>query len=380
MKKIAIIGAGISGLYIANLFKDNKEYQVTIYEKKSSIEVDEGYGIQLSVNSVELLNKIGFSSFTEEEKFNPKKIDFYEIKNLKKICDLDISKFNSKKSKYTTLKRSKLLQFLKKQLDNDMIKYNCSIDQIDYDKDSIRLIFNNNKITCDYLIISDGVFSKGKSLISKNKSKPIYNDTIAIRGSISKENLKNINEENISLFLGSDFHYAVYPLDKDKKFNFIGILKHKLNSNEQKNHNLYSESFFIESIKVKLSQKVSQTVFESLQNIKLFPVFVSKNLYNPPKNIFLIGDAFFAFSPSFAQGASQSIEGANELYEIIINNYNFYNFRLKRVKMVNNRSNFNQFAFHLSNPIMIFFRNVILRILTKNSKFLDNYLGKVYKN
>ena len=73
MKKIAIIGAGISGLYIANLFKNNEDYQVTIYEKKSSIEIDEGYGIQLSVNSIELLNKIGFSSLTEEEKFNPKK-------------------------------------------------------------------------------------------------------------------------------------------------------------------------------------------------------------------------------------------------------------------------------------------------------------------
>ena len=380
MKKIAIIGAGISGLYIANLFKDNKDYQVTIYEKKNSIEIDKSYGIQLSVNSVKLLNKIGFSSLSDEEKFNPKKIDFYEIKNLKKICDLDISKFNSDNCKYTTLKRSKLIQFLKKQLDDDVIKYNYSIDQIDFDKDPIRLNFNNNKVTCDYLIISDGVFSKGKSLISKNKSKPIYNDTVAIRGNISKENLQYINEENISLFLGSDFHYVVYPLNKNKNFNFIGILKHKLNSNDQKNHNLSSENFFIENIKVKLSQKVSQNIFESLQNINLFPVFVSNNLYNPPKNIFLIGDAFFTFPPSFAQGASQSIEHANELYESIINNNNLYNIRFKRVKMIKSRSNFNQFAFHLSNPIMIFFRNSILRTLTKNSKFLDNYLGKVYKN
>ena len=295
MKKIAIIGAGISGLYIANLFKDNEDYQVTIYEKKSSIEIDEGYGIQLSVNSVELLNKIGFFSLTEEEKFNPKKIDFYEIKNSKKICDLDISKFNSANCKYTTLKRSKLVQFLKKNLADDTIKYNYSIDQIDFSEDSIRLIFNNNKITCDYLIISDGVFSKGKLLISKNESKPIYNETIAIRGSISRKNLQNLNEENISLFLGSNFHYVVYPLNKDKDFNFIGILKHKLNSNELKKYNLSSDSFFIENIKFKLSQKVSKTIFESLQNIKLFPVFVSKNFYNPPKNIFLVGDAFFHF-------------------------------------------------------------------------------------
>ena len=116
MKKIAIIGAGISGLYIANLFKDHKDYQVTIYEKRNSIEMEEGYGIQLSVNSVKLLNKIGFTSLNGEEKFNPKK-----------ICELDISKFNSEDCKYTTLKRSKLLQFLKKQLNEDIIKYNHSI-------------------------------------------------------------------------------------------------------------------------------------------------------------------------------------------------------------------------------------------------------------
>ena len=99
MKNIAIIGAGISGLYLANLFKNNQDYKVKIYEKKNSIEINEGYGIQLSVNSVDFLNQIGFNSLTDEEKFNPKKIDFYEIKNSKKICDLEISKFNSENCK-----------------------------------------------------------------------------------------------------------------------------------------------------------------------------------------------------------------------------------------------------------------------------------------
>ena len=70
-------------------------------------------------------------------------------------------------------------------------------------------------------------------------------------------------------------------------------------------------------------------------------------------NIHLIGDAFFAFPPSFAQGASQSIEGAYELFENIENNTesNFFRNRVNKTKMVNNRSKFNQFAFHLSNPL-----------------------------
>ena len=37
MKKVAVIGAGISGLFIANLFKRNKKYQITIFERNSLI-------------------------------------------------------------------------------------------------------------------------------------------------------------------------------------------------------------------------------------------------------------------------------------------------------------------------------------------------------
>ena len=76
MKKVAIIGAGISGLFVANLFKGNHNYEVTIYEKNNTIGLDEGYGVQLSINSIKLLNEIGFNSLENKDKFNPKKIDF----------------------------------------------------------------------------------------------------------------------------------------------------------------------------------------------------------------------------------------------------------------------------------------------------------------
>ena len=61
MKNIAVIGAGISGLFIANLFKKNPNYNITVYEKNSSITLGKGYGVQLSVNSIKLLNGIGFN-------------------------------------------------------------------------------------------------------------------------------------------------------------------------------------------------------------------------------------------------------------------------------------------------------------------------------
>ena len=139
MKKIAIIGAGISGLFIANLFKKNPNYQITIYEKNNSINLEEGYGIQLSVNSVKLLNEIEFDRIENKNKFTPEKIDFYSNKNSNKICELNISDFNSEDCKYTTLKRSILINFLKEELD-ESIKTSHAISKIDQENKQINLI------------------------------------------------------------------------------------------------------------------------------------------------------------------------------------------------------------------------------------------------
>ena len=380
MKKVAIIGAGISGLFIANLFKRNSNYQITIYDKNKTINLESGYGIQLSINSVKLLNKIEFNRFQNDKKFNPKKINFYSHKSLNKICDLDISDFNYEDCKYTTLKRSDLINFLKKDLE-DHIKTSHNISKIDQDNQIIRLTFENNEtFDCDYLIISDGVFSKSKNLISNNQNKPQYNDTLAIRGILTKSP-ENIDNKNISLFLGSDFHHVIYPVNASGDLNFIAIMKYSLSEKEQKNYSLFSDNFFIEKILKKIPLK-NKAFLNNLKELKIFPVFVSNNFFQMKnRNIHLIGDAFFAFPPSFAQGASQSIESAYELFESIENDTegNFFKKRVTKTKMVNNRSRLNQFVFHLSNPLTIFFRNIILKKIVKNKKFLETYLGKIYK-
>ena len=379
MKKIAIIGAGISGLFIANLFKKNSNYQITIYEKNSSINLEDGYGIQLSVNSVKLLNQIEFNKFQNDKKFNPDKIDFHLIKFSEKICDLNISDFNSEDCKYTTLKRSDLIDFLKRDLESS-IKTNYSISNIDQENQKIKVSFENNEIfECDYLIISDGVFSKSKNLISKNKIQPRYNNTLAIRGLIS--NASKIDCKNISLFLGPDFHYVIYPINPNGDLNFIAIMKYKLSADEQKNYSLPNDENFIKRILDNVPFETKEFLDE-IKDLKIFPVFVTNNFYKPKNdNIHFIGDAFFAFPPSFAQGASQSIEGAYELFKSIeCNTENrFFKNRVSKTKMVNNRSKFNQFAFHLSNPLMIFLRNIFLKRLVKNKNFLESYLGKIYR-
>ena len=158
-------------------------------------------------------------------------------------------------------------------------------------------------------------------------------------------------------------------------------MKYKLSLQEQKNYSLFNDESFARKVLGKIP--IKDEITSNLKDIKIFPVFVSDDFYQlQNNNIHLIGDAFFAFPPSFAQGASQSIEGAYELFKSIENNSesSFFKNRVRKTKMVNNRSKLNQFAFHLSNPLTVFFRNIFLKRLVKNKKFLENYLGKVYKN
>ena len=383
MKKVAIIGGGISGLYIASLLKQNSNYEIIVYEKNNSVNLEKGYGIQLSVNSIKLLNQIGFQNLTLEEKFNPNRVDFYSLKNKEKICDLDISTFNNVSGKYTTLQRFTLIDFLKNKLPSNLINYNKKVIEVQNVSEIIKVIFeDNSSIECDYLIISDGIFSKTRSLITNKEIKPRYFNSIAIRGIIDQKDLQNIDHKNISLFLGSNLHSVIYPVNKNDQLNFVTILRKSLNIQELADYNLFNSKEFVSSTLLEISKQIDANIIENLSKIKCFPIFVSTEIPQPKnKNTFLIGDAFFAFPPTFAQGASQSIEAAHELYKNFENeNHQFNEERIKRTKMINRKSRLNYFAFHLSNPLMCFVRNLIMRYLVKNKKFINSYLGKIYKN
>jgi salicylate hydroxylase len=377
MKSIAIVGSGISGLFLANLLEKNTSFSYKIFEKKPSLDLSDGYGIQLSVNSINLLNKIGFQTMNGSEVFFPKKVNFFDAKVLEKICDIDLSQFNFENNRYTTLKRSKLIEFLLSNIPKDKIIFNSDLINIEeYEK--LKLSFSDNtKEEFDYIVAADGVYSRTKEILFKKEGTPKYFNSIALRG-----NIQNFENSDISLYLGSNFHFVIYPINQNNEFNFISIVRKKLVGSEIANRSLFKDKIFINNLMSQISSKSDLNLSELVNEIKCFPIFVSKKIKIPSnKNIFLMGDAFFSFPPSFAQGASQSIESANDLFNDLNNNLsNYYKKRVLKTKQINSRSSINHHAFHIANPINVFFRNIFLKYLSKNKSFLENYLGKIYKN
>jgi len=375
MKKIAIIGAGISGLFFANLLEENKSISYKIFERKNSIDLKDGYGIQLSVNSINLLNKIGFQKINASDLYFPRSVNFFDAKKNKNICSINLSQFNFDNNRYTTLKRSKLIEFLLNNIPKENLIFDSDLLDIKDEKKIILSFRDGNVEKFDYLVAADGVYSRTKEILFKKEGLPKYFNSIALRGSI-----KNFENPDISLYMGSNFHFVIYPLNQNNEFNFISIIRKNLIKDNILDKNLYSDSTFVNNIINKISSKSKLDLNKITMEIKCFPVFVSNKIQIPKtKEIFLTGDAFYSFPPSFAQGASQSIESAYELFNDFANNTsNYYERRVSRTKQIHKRSALNHFAFHLSNPINIYIRNNILKFLTKNKKFLESYLGKIY--
>ena len=375
-KKLAIIGAGIAGLTLANFIKKHSDHDFMVYEREESLSLDEGYGIQLAANSIKILNEIDFNKISNEKKFNPSFLDFYDIQN-KKICDLNLTKFNTSETKYTTLQRSTLIEYLKEDIYTQHLRFGKKIKEVSELKEKILIKFDDNtNDLVDYVIAADGIFSNTRSFFEKKKNTPKFKKALAVRVILKSKLDLNINEQNISLMMGGNTHIVFYPINKKKELNMVCIIR-------TKNYDSDNIKSLVEEVVLKQNPSLKK-LFDN--DIKSWPLYFTPNILpSTNKKVFYIGDAFNGFLPTMAQGAGQSIESAHEIFTLLQKgkldkNNTYFEERSRRAKIVRKRSNFNFFTFHFSSSIMQKIRNIFLKFLVKRKTFIRGYLGKVYKN
>ena len=374
-KKIAIIGAGIAGLTLANLIKKNSDFEFMVYEKEETLSL-EGFGIQLSANSVSILNQIGFKNINSEKIYHPRNLDFYSINN-EKICDLDLTKFNSNEIKYTTLQRSTLIDFLKDGIYAQNLRFGKRIQKVSEIKDKMLINFDDNtNDLVDYVVAADGMFSYTRSFFEKKKIKPKFRNAIVLRKILKLSYGLKIDPKNINLLMGSNVHIVIYPINKKNELNLVCVLREK--KFDPDNINLIIEK------KILSQNQDLKDLFQG--DLKSWDLYSTQRIFSSSnKKVFYLGDAFYGFLPTMAQGGSQAIEGAFELFNLFKENNNdmsniYFRTRSERTKLIKKRSDFNFFAFHISNPIIKAIRNAILKRLVKRKDFISSYLGRVYKN
>ena len=379
--KVSIIGAGISGL-TAGICLSKKNIPSVIYERNSAIS-DVSAGINLSPNATNLLQNIGVLEDLISLSHQPSKVVFRDHKG-KKISSYELNRGDEK---YLTLNRKRLIGVLYdkyKELGGKIVFKNNVEDLKNNDITSIDKSFD-----AELIFGCDGI----KSSLRTRKFEsvpPFFSGFIAWRSiKESSHPFEKNNGEDINFYLGPNSHIVTYPIG-EKTYSATCIIK---------SSDWLEESWVSEGTKGQFQSDFKDWNSELLTYLADSKLYKWGIFQRPPlesfsnDNIFLLGDSAHAMVPFLGQGSCLAIEDSYCLAEIL-NKKEFIedvkkifdDFRLSRCRNIYKRSLRQAKLNHISNPLLIFFRNKLLSYLPLanfmvrdiHSYDLDEELKKIF--
>ena len=347
-KHIAIIGAGISGLALGCILK-KANIPVVIFEKSNDVS-DYGAGISISPNGIRVLKYLNIYNEVIAFSKNPKEVVFFS--GNQKINNFNVDVITT--SRQTLYK---VLYNNYKEFDGEIL-FDHQLNDIDTDRLEINFI-GNKSYKVNHIVGCDGIKSSCRKKIDSNRD-PFYSGYCVWRAIVEKK------QENIKTYLGTNHHIVSYPIT-NSKVSFVAAVKTSRNFNESwRTAGTYAE------LRNDLSH--SNPELFSFINEKT-PLFKWGVYVRPPvkklvyKNLTLLGDAAHPIVPFIGQGGCLALEDAYVFGNLLIKHnsdiyktqYLYESLRMERIKKISNLSLRQGFLNHLSNPLMVFLRNFIMK-------------------
>lgn len=310
MNQISIIGAGIGGLTLGNILKQ-QNFDFTIYESAPEIK-PVGAGIMMAVNAMQIFDKLGLKEKIENagNKIHGICITDEKLKTISTTNVLALEKkFNSCN---VAIHRAELQNILAENLGFENIKLNHSLQQI-YKKENFLLEFENGfKAESNIVFGADGIHSKVRNQVFKTGN-------IRNAGQKCWRGLTNFElPEKYN-------HHALEIWGKGKRFGFVKISNQKVYWYALVNENKFRENLdLIETFKdfdslvlqILEATKPENIILNDIIDLAPIPKWFAENLC-------LIGDAAHATTPNMGQGACQSIEDAYVIGKLLERNRDF---------------------------------------------------------
>ena len=342
MKKIGIIGGGISGLTLGCVLKRSGK-ECVIFERSSALS-EHGAGISLTPNACKILDEIDILDAVRAESCSPLDIAWRDDQGnvIKKV---NINEF----WEVITSNRKVLINKLYEKFINlgGEIKFNHELLDIINEKE---LVFKNQEnVSVDYIAGCDGIRS------------PI--------------------RTNINIYLGKNSHIGCYPVNEKLETSFIAIKKSKIKNNES-----WREEGSHEDLLEDFSSYGSfiKSLFQSSKKVYKWGLFDRKSLNSfSSGNITLLGDSAHPMMPFLGQGGAMALEDAY-IFGNLVNKSDDFNFirnnyeklRVGRTNAIKRSSRYQGYINHLGNPILKSLRNFMLKntdIAMRRTKNIYNY-------
>jgi salicylate hydroxylase len=347
---IAIIGAGIAGLALGCILKKAK-IPVVIFEKSTNIS-DYGAGISISQNGIRILKQLNIYDEIVSTSSNPQKAIFFS--NEKKVNSFDVD--------VITTSRRLLYKFLYNKyisIDGEIL---FGHELCDVSIEKLELKFSGDKAyKVKHIAACDGIKSVCRKKIDYQKE-PVYSGYSVWRAIVEKK------QKNIHTFLGSNHHIVTYPIS-DSKISFVAAIKTPKKYKESwKSSGTYKE---LKDDLVSSNKDLYSFINEETPLFK-WGVYIRPHVENIKyNNLTLLGDAAHPIVPFIGQGGCLALEDAYIFGNLLIKydsdinkTQNAYEaLRIKRIKTIASMSLRQGHLNHISNPIIVFLRNFVMKHL-----------------
>ena len=299
MLKIAVIGAGVSGLSVASLLA-KAGHKVSVFEKNQRIR-EVGAGIQISPNGFCVLKEIGLSKKVIQTSICNKSILICDYQNGQKLLQFDQSSVLGKEN-FRLLHRADLINLLYRSAVSNKVSFNLGYTA---DAKSLRDQYS-------FVIGADGVHSTTRSLLNPQQSKNRRSDYFAWRSIVPN---KFNHHSGVRLTIAPNKHIVSYPVRGGDQLNLVLI-------QESENDEIFEWSRKEKPENIKnLFSEFGGDLGDALKSVETVHKWGLSSQDIPSNwaidNIFLIGDALHPMLPFLAQGANCALEDAFILAKLI---------------------------------------------------------------
>ncbi|MBS4189680.1 FAD-dependent monooxygenase [Bacillus sp. FJAT-49705] len=372
-----ISGGGIAGLTTA-IALQNEGYHVKVLERMKELKVV-GAGLGLGANAWKGLAHLGITNDLEMNCNLIKSTKFLDQKgNL--ISEMDIDRLNRKYGvAYFTIHRADLQKVLIQRLLPGTLQYGKKIINFEQNETGVTVYLEDGKsVEGDALIAADGIHSAVRKKCLPD-IKPRYSGYTCWRAVVKVPN-KNYVPGEFTETWGSKGRFGIVPLTNDQIYWFacVNAPFQDKDFSAFKTIDLYHlfhdyHSLIPEILKWTPDENL---IWNDIIDLKPLSRFAFDKML-------LIGDAAHATTPNIGQGASQAIEDAIILSNVLKKYKNiqdafceFEKQRIPKTKKIINLSWRIGKAAQLENRLQIRIRNLVIRILP--AKIQENQLEAVF--
>jgi salicylate hydroxylase len=322
-KKIVIVGGGIGGLSTA-LACGHRDLPVQLIER-NKVFAEVGAGIQISPNVVRLLEGWGLREGLDALACFPSQLEIRSALTADLLGRLPLGERAVKRycARYATIARADLHGLLLKAVNaqgSTQLIVGNAVEFVSQDASAVTVTTaDGQNRRANVLIGADGLWSQVRDFVRLD-AQPQFSGYVAYRAMVAQADLpETLRSDDITAWLGPDFHAVQYPVHHGELLNVVIIVKAKAPAELDQ----WNQTADVQELQSHLANAAAplQELVGSISKWNLWPLCGLPKVRSAQELAFgriaLLGDAAHPMLPFLAQGAGMAIEDAFAMADVL---------------------------------------------------------------